>query len=74
MPQFKVSTTTSIRETTLITYITASNLQDANEKINSYNVKHPEWDMKLISSFPHDDNSLMLVEYVQNQQYRSTEK
>jgi hypothetical protein len=48
----------------LLTYIQADNLQSAISTINSYNQKHPNWNMRLYSTQAYDCNTFMPVKSI----------
>lgn len=48
----------------LLTYIQADNLQNAIGKINSYNQKHPDWNMRLYRTQAYDCNTFMPVKSI----------
>lgn len=62
--QYRVSTTTNKPGQKLLTYITAENLESVKTRVEFYNNKHTEWDMRLIQSVGLSDNVLMPIEYI----------
>jgi hypothetical protein len=62
--QYKVSITTTTKDTKLITFIHADNLPDAENIIKGYNLKHPDWNMQLLQTVGHPDSKLMPIEYI----------
>lgn len=65
--QYRISTTTDNgkldNKIRMYNAISANSLTDAKNKIDDYNKKHPNWDMRLEQSSGYSDDVLMPIEY-----------